>query len=134
MVNQLAESGNLAAQNVENGFISTNLENIVIDNMAFEDAHDYAIRSRQYNRIVIQLGNTGAQTLAYEIYGTCRFEEQAFPFSQIDFSLLPNGSGTLMPNTNEIFVTENPFPWIIIRLRRMTVMNTEGYIRVGGTL
>jgi len=95
--------------------------NILLDNDAFDDSHDFIMEKRDITELLIQLQNVGiSNSLNYEIYGCIDFGSIPPPFSLKQWELVPNSSGTLADTMTKIFQINPAYIWILLRLRRMT--------------
>ncbi len=133
MVNQIEEIGNEAASTGLSAFTYGEEQLINIDSQLFTDSLDFAIRTRQFRKTLIQIGNTGSFDLVYSINATLDFSEDTPNFITSNYKLLANGTGTISSSDNQFFETDAQYSWIIIRLRSATVDSTTGYIRMAGS-
>lgn len=103
---------------------------ITIDNVNFEDDHDFVISKKNLGEVIFQIINTGpSNALAYEIY-TNNANTPTPPAFDFKWKLFPNGVGRVSEQGEQAFRIRDVWVWLLIRLKRGdTGVNTTGEIR-----
>lgn len=136
MVTEIIEVPNQAGANTNNAFTTGFIEDIVLTENTFQDAFDYEFRTSQFRRLAVQIANEGPITCEFELHATCIPSDGPAPlYDPVDYALLPNGSGRILSERNELFVNNNPYSWIILRLRKVGggPSNPTIHVRLGGS-
>lgn len=118
LVTEIPLPPNPAADHTEHPFSSGAEFSITIDNDAFDDAHDYIVRNRDFQNVLFILANTGTlNSTDIRIYGTAVLSETPPAFSSV-FELLANGVFSIRPQSVKSRDNTIAWSWILIRAKR----------------